>query len=297
MSVFGVSWGKLVSATFSSCEGVTWGHFLLPPLLSGNTITVQEQRRVQWPVCYFEADIWIGAGSVVISASCTKISVTLGMSSAAVERQYYGLGKALGNILLQSQHTQGCGRGELGSTGLSGNPSHWGIWPPVSDCSAFPQIPVYNGISHHRLPGLAAVQDEVCDIPTGRLFSRNAGANLDPKPREAPLLANSRLQRVTTLQGELSTAVILFTSSWGGVGRAAVSRTRKVGARFLHCPLHLGAHGMWSCAQPLSHGQAVLPPQSEGRSCTSVKRVRTFYWVTASTHGNLDQKKMMGVWW
>lgn len=87
--------------------------FPAPTLPSGNTVSVQQQRRVRWPACYFEADIWIGVGSIVISASCTKISVTLGMSSATVERQCYGLGKALRSILLQSQHTQGCGRGEL----------------------------------------------------------------------------------------------------------------------------------------------------------------------------------------
>lgn len=53
----------------------------------------------------------------MIYASCAKISVTLGMSSAAAERQYNGLGKALGNILLQSQHTLGCGGGELRGVG------------------------------------------------------------------------------------------------------------------------------------------------------------------------------------
>ena len=36
------------------------------------------------------------------------------MSSSTVERQHKGLGKALGNILLQSQHAQDCGRGESG---------------------------------------------------------------------------------------------------------------------------------------------------------------------------------------
>lgn len=69
----------------------------------------------------------------MISASCTKISVTLGMSSATVERQHNALGKALGNIFLQSQYTQGCGTGELrGVRKLKadlGNPSGRGFWP------------------------------------------------------------------------------------------------------------------------------------------------------------------------
>lgn len=48
-------------------EGVMWGHFLLPPVLSGDTVSVQVQRHERWPICYFEANIWMQIGSIVIS--------------------------------------------------------------------------------------------------------------------------------------------------------------------------------------------------------------------------------------
>lgn len=188
---------------------------------------------------------------------------------------------------------------ESGSSRLIGHPSHQDSWPLGSSWCIFLQIPVYSGLSHQRLLALASVQDEVCDIPAGGLLFWNTGAKIDTEPGEAALLQHPGFKGVdcvTTPQGRPFPASVLFASCQG---RGWLSCSQQKPRRFLHCPLHPGAHGTWSCAWLPSCRCAVLPPQTEGRSCMSVKllrHVRTFCWVTASNLGNFDQRKMTGAW-
>lgn len=226
------------------------------------------------------------------------------MSSGTVERQYNDLGKALGNVLLQSQHTQSCGRGELrGVRELKadlGKASLWGFWQWLG------HFPTNSSFLQWLKPAEAASAGgssrwgvwhtcrQVVFLKHGCKPQSRTQAGTTPWKIQAS--KESPHHRISCLQ-----LIISFTSSWGEAGSAAVSRNpegwNKVPALPLapRCPWHVG-----SCVQPLPWRRAVLPPQSEGRSCTSVKllkRVQTFCWVTASTLGNLDQKKMMGVWW
>lgn len=225
------------------------------------------------------------------------------MSSATVERQHKGSGKALGNILLQCQHTQDCGRGELrGVRKLKAD------WPPLSPglLATWQQLGHFSADSCLQWPKSPEAADVgigsgrgVCDIPAGGLLFWNTGAKIDTEPGEAALLQHPGFKGVdcvTTPQGRPFPASVLFASCQG---RGWLSCSQQKPRRFLHCPLHPGAHGTWSCAWLPSCRCAVLPPQTEGRSCMSVKllrHVRTFCWVTASNLGNFDQRKMTGAW-
>lgn len=193
---------------------------------------------------------------------------------------------------------------ESGSSRLTGNPPHKGSQPLSSDWGIFSTDSCLQWRKSLETAG-AGISSRWGVWHTCRQIAflrhwckagyRTQGSTAPAKPR---LQKDGLCHHITGWAVPSCSLICLLLRP--GLAQLQSAEAHKVGTRFLHCPLHPGAHGTWSCAQLASRRHAILPSQTEGKSCTSVKllkRVRIFCRVTASNLGNFDQRKMMGAWW